>query len=346
MAKLKLGVNKQDQATMEKLAAENTFKSYTGEPPKPGVYEGVVKTIWYTEAEKSGKPMFRVAFEIREPDDSKKAEFNGWFRMTYLMLPIDKEDKNYGRNCGDLKQFLEAISQGSSAWKGYLNDDITIDETKPDPKVTAIGTYKHNAKTGAPVVVVIRQEGEYNGEPDLRIRQWNLPRDHQLTGGAAAEPAKKKLVVDDEPDEDTGAEYEEETQEEEKPAPRKRAASRRRKPEPEPEPEAEDDEDVDPTDFDEDEEPEKVQAAKAKRASRRKPEPEPEEPEDDDETDVAYVPDDEEDEYEPEDTAEEAAAEEDEEEAEEESPAEPEEEEEEEAPAPRRRRRKATFADD
>lgn len=341
MAKLKLGVNKQDQAIMEEMAEKNTFKSYTGEPPRPGVYEGVVKTIWYTESEKGNKPMFKVAFEIREPEGSPKATFNGWFRMTYLMLPLDKEDKNYGRNCGDLKQFLEAISLSQVAWKGYMNDDISVDDTTPDPKVTAIGGYKHNAKAGAPVVVVIRQEGEYNGEPDLRIRQWNLPRDHQLTGAAAAEPAKKKLVIDDEPDEDTGAEYEEE--QEEKPAPRKRAAAAsRRKPKPEPEPEEDEDVSDEPTDDEE-------EAPKPKRSARRKPEPEPEEAEDD--VDVAYVPDDEDDEYVAEDTAEEAAeeedaaAEEDEEQAEESAPEEDEAEEEEPA-RPVRRRRRATFADD
>jgi hypothetical protein len=288
MAKLVLGINKSDTAIMEKLAAENTFSSYTGEPPTPGVYEGVIKTIWYTLSKKTEKPMLKIAFEIREPAESPKAKFNGWFRVHNQILPVDKEDEQYGRNCGDLKQFLEAIAQGPSAWKGYLNDSIDVDDSKPNPKINAFGTYKHNAKTGAPVVVIIKQNGEYNDAPNMEITQFNLPRPHQVDASlaATAKPAAKKLVVDDEPEEDTGIEVEEEEQEE-APKPARRKAPARRKPEPEPEPEADDEEDA----------------------------------VDEDDIEAAYVADDEEeDTYVPDDTAEEA---EEEAEAEEEEPAEP-----------------------
>jgi hypothetical protein len=191
MPKLKLGINKADAALLDKVAAENTFESYTGATPPPGVYRAVAKTIWYVESngEKSkGHPMFRVGVEVQEPKGSKKAEFNGFFRMHHIMLPIDVDHDNFGRQAGNLRQFLQAIDPTNAAWKGYQNDNITV--TSDDPaKVTQLGAYKHNAKAGAKVIIVLKPGKPHKGQPTLDISQFNVYKD--------AEPETDAVEEDD-----------------------------------------------------------------------------------------------------------------------------------------------------
>ena len=240
MPKLKLGINKADAALLDKVAAENTFESYTGETPDPGVYRAVAKTIWYVESngEKSkGHPMFRIGVEIQEPKGSKNAKYNGFFRMHHIMLPIDQDHENFGRQAGNLRQFLQAIDPTNAAWKGYQLDNITV--TSDDPaKVTQLGAYKHNAKAGAKVIIVLKPGRVHKGQPTLDISQFNIYKEPEITEPEVDEDIEELEDVSDDP-----TDYDEDEEPEKaKAATRKRAA--RRKPEPEPE-EEDDDDDVD-----------------------------------------------------------------------------------------------------
>lgn len=340
MAKLKLNHNLAS-GEIDKAADDNQFSTYMGPPlaDNPGVYRGLVKGINYKKST-AGHPMFMFVVEVKEPKGSDKAIYNGAAIFHNVMLPIDKEDKNFGRQAANIKEILQAIDPRGVAWKGYIADDFTVtsDDT---PKVMVIGKHKHNPNSGAPVKFIVRKAKDYTdkeGKPKqggAEIRSINalLDDDASTTGPSIAKGSG--LVVEEEDDEDTGItvqedEFEEDEVEDEpvKPAAKKKAAPRKKVVEPEPE---EDEEDEAPEDDEEltvvelededdedepEEEPEPVKPAPKKRVVRKKPAPEPEPEEDEDEDEVEDESD----------------------EVEDEPEAEPE--------PPRRRRRASTFADE
>lgn len=356
MAKLKLHHGLSAAAgEIDKVADDNQFSTYMGPPLTAGVYQGKAKGITYQKT-KAGHPMFVFVCEVDEPKGSEKHEYHGAAVFHRIMLPIDKEDKNFGRQAANIKEMLQAIDPRGIAWKGYIDDDFTVtsDDT---PKVTVIGKYKHNAVKGSPVKFLVRIGKDYTdekGNPKSggpEIRSINALLDGASTGPSVS---KGPVVVDDEDEDDTGLVVETED-------------------------EFEEDDEVsdDPTDYDEDQEPEKAKAATkkaaAKKAAPRRKAPEPEEEEDDEigdpdeeELSVVELPDEPEDEPEEEEEEEtpppapkkrvvkkaapkkapEPEPEEDEEEAEGEDEEEDSAPEPDPTPAPRRRRRASTFSDD
>lgn len=209
MPKIKLGLNAQDKAALDKAAEENSFSRYDGEIPPNGLYKAVIKVVNYmTSKDKvvngetvEGKPQLRAVVEIKEPKGSEKAEFNGYALFHYITLPVDPTYEYYGLQSAQTKEFLCALAGGDdAAWKGYKDDNMVGDESKV-MKVTKFGTYSHNHKVGSPVKIMIEQDGEYKGQPNMRIKQFGLIKGASKpeVDASVEEPENIPLVEDDEP---------------------------------------------------------------------------------------------------------------------------------------------------
>lgn len=200
MPKIKLGLNAQDKAALDKAAEENSFARYDGDIPPNGLYKAVIKTVNYMLSKEKQAPQLRAVVEIKEPAGSEKAEFNGYALFHYITLPVDPSYEYYGLQSAQTKEFLCALAGGDdAAWKGYKDDNMVGDESKT-MKVTKFGTYSHNHKVGSPVKIMIEQEGEYKGEPNMRIKQFGLIKGTKPEVAAnVEEPESIPLVEDDEP---------------------------------------------------------------------------------------------------------------------------------------------------
>lgn len=200
MPKIKLGLNAQDKAALDKAAEENSFSRYDGDIPPNGLYKAVIKTVNYMLSKEKQAPQLRAVVEIKEPAGSEKAEFNGYALFHYITLPVDPSYEYYGLQSAQTKEFLCALAGGDdAAWKGYKDDNMVGDESKT-MKVTKFGTYSHNHKVGSPVKIMIEQDGEYKGEPNMRIKQFGLIKGTKPEVAASVEePESIPLVEDDEP---------------------------------------------------------------------------------------------------------------------------------------------------
>lgn len=200
MPKIKLGLNAQDKAALDKAAEENSFARYDGDIPPNGLYKAVIKVVNYMLSKERQAPQLRAVVEIKEPAGSEKAEFNGYALFHYITLPVDPSHEYYGLQSAQTKEFLCALAGGDdAAWKGYKDDNMVGDESKT-MKVTKFGTYSHNHKVGSPVKIMIEQDGEYKGEPQMRIRQFGLIKGTKPEVAASVEePESIPLVEDDEP---------------------------------------------------------------------------------------------------------------------------------------------------
>ena len=200
MPKIKLGLNAQDKAALDKAAEENSFSRYDGDIPPNGLYKAVIKTVNYMLSKEKQAPQLRAVVEIKEPAGSEKAEFNGYALFHYITLPVDQSYEHYGLQSSQTKEFLCALAGGDdAAWKGYKDDNMVGDESKT-MKVTKFGTYSHNHKVGSPVKIMIEQDGEYKGQPNMRIKQFGLIKGTKPEVAASVEePESIPLVEDDEP---------------------------------------------------------------------------------------------------------------------------------------------------
>ncbi|AON97497.1 hypothetical protein SEA_CHEWYVIII_76 [Rhodococcus phage ChewyVIII] len=200
MPKIKLGLNAQDKAALDKAADENSFARYDGDIPPNGLYKAVIKTVNYMLSKEKQAPQLRAVVEIKEPAGSEKAEFNGYALFHYITLPVDPSYEYYGLQSAQTKEFLCALAGGDdAAWKGYKDDNMVGDESKT-MKVTKFGTYSHNHKVGSPVKIMIEQDGEYKGQPNMRIKQFGLIKGAKAEVAASVEePESIPLVEDDEP---------------------------------------------------------------------------------------------------------------------------------------------------
>ena len=200
MPKIKLGLNAQDKAALDKAAEENSFARYDGDIPPNGLYKAVIKVVNYMLSKEKQAPQLRAVVEIKEPAGSDKAEFNGFALFHYITLPVDPSYEYYGLQSAQTKEFLCALAGGDdAAWKGYKDDNMVGDESKT-MKVTKFGTYSHNHKVGSPVKIMIEQDGEYKGQPNMRIKQFGLIKGTKPEVAASVEePESIPLVEDDEP---------------------------------------------------------------------------------------------------------------------------------------------------
>ena len=200
MPKIKLGLNAQDKAALDKAAEENSFARYDGDIPPNGLYKAVIKTVNYMLSKEKQAPQLRAVVEIKEPAGSEKSEFNGYALFHYITLPVDPSYEYYGLQSAQTKEFLCALAGGDdAAWKGYKDDNMVGDESKT-MKVTKFGTYSHNHKVGSPVKIMIEQDGEYKGQPNMRIKQFGLIKGTKPEVAASVEePESIPLVEDDEP---------------------------------------------------------------------------------------------------------------------------------------------------
>ena len=200
MPKIKLGLNAQDKAALDKAAEENSFARYDGDIPPKGLYKAVIKTVNYMLSKEKQAPQLRAVVEIKEPAGSEKSEFNGYALFHYITLPVDPSYEYYGLQSAQTKEFLCALAGGDdAAWKGYKDDNMVGDESKT-MKVTKFGTYSHNHKVGSPVKIMIEQDGEYKGQPNMRIKQFGLIKGTKPEVAAnVEEPENIPLVEDDEP---------------------------------------------------------------------------------------------------------------------------------------------------
>lgn len=147
-----------------------SFTPYDGPVPPPDIYRVQVDGMWVGES-RTGKPMFKVAFKIAEPDGSDKAVYNGASTIENYLIPQNPSDNGYVPQVDRLDALFAALSGGQSgiaeASEAMNAGRIgTGEEEKLGTRITQVGKVKvGNAKP----FKAKTKFNTYNGEERLAI---------------------------------------------------------------------------------------------------------------------------------------------------------------------------------
>lgn len=125
------------------------FGTYDGAWPPNGNYPSVIRSIRLKHGKDSGKPYLNVLSVVDAPEDSAKAEFNGF--PTWTMVSLAGDEVNEMREKG-----LYLAIAGKPAVS------IVTDNATPDPNVTKIGG---KDPAGARCRVDISDKDSQDGKP-------------------------------------------------------------------------------------------------------------------------------------------------------------------------------------
>ena len=159
------------------IEAAQGFQEYTGPCPPSGLYQFVVKFMKLIK-NGSGDPMFKLLFEVSEPKNSPKAQYNGavcWHNANVTLAGAP---------------YMNAMFDALGIDR---RGDIFMSDDKPD-RVVRIGKKKVD---GLRVLINVKKEPKFGTDPEDKEFALNAKAFASLTPESVDDDGDRDEAVED-----------------------------------------------------------------------------------------------------------------------------------------------------